>query len=141
MRTVPKLNLDDANNIVSACIDKALEIGVDMDIAITDDGGHLIAFQRMDGARITSIAIAIDKAFTASAARKPTREYGLSAQPGQPAYGINTSSQGRFSLIAGGIPLFADEIIVGGVGCSSGHPDQDEVVAQAGVDLFLKIIA
>jgi uncharacterized protein GlcG (DUF336 family) len=141
MRTVPKLSLDDANEIVSACIDKAVEIGVDMDIAITDDGGHLVAFQRMDGARITSITLSIDKAFTASAARKSTREYGQSAQPGQPAYGINTSSQGRFSLIAGGLPIFADQFIVGGIGCSSGHPDQDEVVAQAGVDRFLKIIA
>ena len=141
MRTVPKLSLEDANNIVSACIDKAVEIGVDMDIAVTDDGGHLIAFQRMDGARIASITISIDKAFTASAARKPTREYGQTAQPGQPAYGINTSSQGRFSLIAGGLPLFAKEFIVGGIGCSSGHPDQDEAVAQAGVDRFIEIIA
>ena len=141
MRLVPKLSLDDANSIVSACIDKAAEIEVDMDIAVTDDGGHLIAFQRMDGARITSINISIDKAFTASAARKSTREYGQSGQPGQPAYGINTSSQGRFSLIAGGIPLFAEGVIVGGIGCSSGHPDQDEVVAQAGVDRFMEIIA
>ena len=137
MITVPKLILDDANNIVAACINKANEIDVDMDIAVTDDGGHLIAFQKMDNARITSIAIAIDKAFTASAARKSTREYGDVAQPGKPAFGINTSSQGRFSLIAGGLPIFADGHIVGGVGCSSGTPDQDEVVAQAGLDKFL----
>jgi uncharacterized protein GlcG (DUF336 family) len=41
-------------------------------------------------------------------------------------------------IMAGGLPLFVNEEIVGGVGCSSGTPDQDEVVAQAGIDAFLK---
>ena len=108
-----------------------------MDIAITDDSGNLLMFQRMDNARITSIDISMGKSFTASAARKSTREYGEVSVPGKPAFGINTSNQGRFSIVAGGVPIFAGEHIVGGVGCSSGTPDQDEIVSQAGVDAFL----
>lgn len=137
MRMHPKLTLADAQLIMQACVAKAEEIQVDMDIAITDDSGHLLLFQRMDNARITSIDIAQGKSFTASAARKSTRAYGEISVPGKPAFGINTSNQGRFSIVAGGLPLFADTQIVGGVGCSSGTPDQDEEVAQAGVDAFL----
>ena len=141
MRMTPKLTLADAQLIMQACIKKAEEINVDMDIAITDDSGNLLMFQRMDNARITSIDISMGKSFTASAARKSTRAYGEVSVPGKPAFGINTSNQGRFSIVAGGLPLFAAEQIVGGIGCSSGTPDQDEQVAQAGVDAFNAHIA
>ena len=136
MKTVPKMTLDDARLMMEAAEAKAGEIGVDMDIAITDDGGHLIMFHRMDNARVTSIDVAIGKAFTAAAARKSTRAYGEISGPGGPTFGINTSNQGRFSIVAGGLPVFVDKQIVGGIGCSSGHPDQDEVVSQAGLDAF-----
>lgn len=137
MRMAPKLTLEDAQLIMNACVEKSREMNVDMDIAITDDGGNLVMFQRMDNARVTSIDISIGKSFTASAARKSTRAYGEVSVPGKPAFGINTSNQGRFSIVAGGVPLFVDDVIVGGVGCSSGTPDQDEVVALAGVEAFL----
>jgi uncharacterized protein GlcG (DUF336 family) len=111
-----------------------------MDIAIVDDGGNLLMFQRMDNARVTSISIAIDKAFTAGAARKSTRAYGEVSGPGQPAFGINSSIQGRFMIFAGGLPIFIDDQPVGGIGCSSGSPDQDEEVARAGIDALLSAI-
>ena len=137
MRTVQKLMLDDARIIMDAAEAKAREIGIDMDIAITDDNGSLLMFHRMDNGRITSIDVAISKAFTGAAARRSTRAYGEVSGPGGPAFGIHVSNQGRFMIVAGGLPLFVDDEIVGGVGCSSGTPDQDEVVAQAGIDGFL----
>ncbi len=141
MKTVPKLTLDDARVIMAAAETKAREIGVDMDVAITDDSGSLLMFHRMDDARITSIDVAINKAFTAAAARRSTRAYGEVSQSGGPAFGIHVSNQGRFMIVAGGVPLFVNDQIVGGVGCSSGHPDQDEEVAQAGIDAFIKSIS
>ena len=140
MRMVPRLTLDDARIMMAAAEAKAREIGVDMDIAITDDGGNLLMFHRMDGARLTSVDIAIGKAYTAAAARKSTRAYAQTSMPGGPSYGIHVSNQGRFMIIPGGLPLFFQGEIVGGIGCSSGHCDQDEVVAQAGVDAFMKHI-
>jgi uncharacterized protein GlcG (DUF336 family) len=140
MKTVPKLTLDDARVIMDAAEKKAGEIGVDMDIAITDDGGRLLMFHRMDNARITSIEIAMDKAFTAAAARKSTRAYGESSMPGGPSYGIHVSNRGRFMIVAGGLPIFFENQIVGGIGCSSGHADQDEVVAQAGIDALMEYL-
>ena len=138
MKTVKKLTLDDARIIMDAAEAKAREIGVDMDVAITDDNGSLLMFHRMDDGRITSIDVAISKAFTAAAARRSTRAYGKVSGPGGPAFGIHVSNQGRFMIVAGGLPLFVDGQIAGGVGCSSGTPDQDEVVAEAGIEAFLK---
>ena len=138
MKMVPKLTLDDARIIMDAAERKAREIGVDMDIAITDDSGCLLMFHRMDNARITSIDISISKAFTAAAARKSTRAYGETSVPGGPSYGIHVSNQGRFMILAGGLPIFFNNQIIGGIGCSSGHADQDEAVAQAGLDALLE---
>ena len=69
MKKVLKLTLEDTRKMMDCAINKAIEIGIDMDIAIVDDGGHLMLFTRMDNAKITSINVSIDKAFTAAAAR------------------------------------------------------------------------
>jgi len=137
MKMVPRLTLNDARVMMDAAEKKAVEIGVDMDIAIVDDGGNLLMFHRMDNGRITSIDISINKAFTAGAARKSTRAYGEVSGPGGPAYGIHVSNQGRFMIFPGGLPIFVDDQIVGGIGCSSGSPDQDEMVVQAGIDALM----
>ena len=137
MITVPKLTLEDAKIILEGSEKKAKEIGIDMDIAVADDGGNLLAFYRMDKARITSIDVAINKAFTAAGARKATHEYAEIAGPGKPAFGIHVSNQGRFMILGGGLPIFVNGYIVGGVGCSSGTVDEDRLVAQAGIDALI----
>jgi uncharacterized protein GlcG (DUF336 family) len=138
MIMTPKLTLNDARLALEGAEAKAKELGVDMDIAIVDDGGHLLAFIRMDQARITSIDVAINKAFTAACARRATHEYAALAGAGGPAFGMHASNQGRFMIVGGGLPVFADGTIVGGIGCSSGSPEQDRAVAQAGIDRLFK---
>jgi len=138
MIMAPRIALSDARIVLEGSEAKAREIGVDMDIAVTDDGGHLVAFIRMDKARVTSIDVAINKAFTAACARKATHEYAASAGAGGPAFGIHVSNQGRFMIFGGGLPIFIDGMIAGGVGCSSGSPEQDQAVAQAGIDKLMQ---
>ena len=111
MIMAPRLTLSDARKILEGSEAKAGEIGVDMDIAVVDDGGHLLAFIRMDKARITSIDVAISKAFTAACARKATHEYAVVAGAGGPAFGIHVSNQGRFMIFGGGLPVFIDGMI------------------------------
>jgi uncharacterized protein GlcG (DUF336 family) len=137
MITVPKLTLEDVKRIMEATEAKARSMGVDMDIAIVDDGGHLLMFQRMDGAKITSIQVSIDKAFTAAGTRRPTHEYAAMAGAGGPAFGIHVSHQGRFSIVGGGVPILVEGRVVGAVGCSSGTPEQDREVAETGIQAFL----
>lgn len=133
----PKLTLRDAKTVLEGSEAKAREIGVDMDIAVADDGGHLLAFVRMDGARLTSIDVAINKAFTAACARRGTHEYAAIAGAGGPAFGMHVSNHGRFMIVGGGLPIFHNGVIAGGVGCSSGSPEQDREVAQAGIDRLI----
>lgn len=106
--------------------------------AVVDESGNLIAFERLDGAKVTSISIAIDKAFTAAAARNPTRFYMENAQPGKPTWGIQGTNGGRFCIVGGGLPVVVDGAVVGGVGCSTGTAAQDEEVAQAGIEYFFE---
>ncbi len=137
MLTVKRLDAADAATLIEGARAKATEIGVPMCIAITDEGGNLVAFERMDGGKVTSITIAIDKSYTASGAKKATHEYGEASQPGAPAYGIASAIGGRLMVVGGGLPVSVDGEVVGGIGVSSGTPAQDREVAQAGIDAFL----
>lgn len=134
MLTITRLDQDDARRLIEGAEAHSRQIGVPMCIAVTDESGHLLAFARMDGGKITSATIAIDKAFTAAAARKPTHEYGTASQPGAPAWGISSALGGRLMVVAGGLPVEHDGQVIGGIGVSSGSPAQDQSVAQAGID-------
>lgn len=127
---------EEARQIVSAAVQKAGEIGQPMNIAVMDAGRNLVAFERMDGAWVASIDIAIDKAFTSAGRGLSTREIGEMAQPGQPLFGINTTNGGRIVIFAGGLPLVRDGEVAGAIGVSGGSVDQDEEVAEAGVAAF-----
>lgn len=137
MITVNRLDIDDARTLIAGARARANDIGVPMCIAITDEGGNLIAFERMEGGKVTSTHIAIDKAYTAAGAKKATHEYGAVSQPGKPAYGISSAIGGRLMVVGGGLPVIVGGAVVGGIGVSSGTPAQDQDVAQAGIDHFL----
>ena len=137
MLSVTRLDANDADILIAGAVAHAQEIGVPMCIAITDEAGQLIAFRRMDGGKVTSTTIAIDKAFTAAGAKKATHDYGAASQPGAPAYGIASAIGGRLMVVGGGLPVIVNVEVVGGIGVSSGTPDQDRAVAQAGIDAFL----
>jgi uncharacterized protein GlcG (DUF336 family) len=140
MISVQRLDLEDARLMIDAAKAKATEIGVPMCIAITDDAGNLVAFERMDGGKVTSTTIAIDKSYTASGAKKATHEYGDASQPGKPAYGIASAIGGRLMVVGGGLPVMVGGACVGGIGVSSGTPAQDMEVAQAGLDAVLATV-
>ncbi len=137
MLDIKRLSRAEAQIMIDAAEHKAREHGVPQCIAISDESGSLIAFSRMDGGKVSSIKIAIDKAFTAAAAKNPTEHYNRLCQPGQPAFGIHVTNDGHFCIIGGGLPVIVDGDVVGGIGVSSGTPAQDIEVAQAGVDAVM----
>ncbi|KAI5210060.1 DUF336-domain-containing protein [Aureobasidium subglaciale] len=139
-RSLPVLSLRAAEIASAAAQKKAQEIGIasawttDFNIAIVDATLNLVHFVRQPTAKLTSIQISIDKAFTAAGHRQPTSAYKhANFLPGGPAYGIHNSNGGRFMLIGGGVPIKVDGQVVGAVGVSTGTPAQDEEVALAGV--------
>jgi uncharacterized protein GlcG (DUF336 family) len=136
-----KLTLAGAELVLDGAKTRARAMGVDMDIAVVDDAGILLAFARMDAAKLTSVEIAINKAFTAACTRKGTHEYTVIAGAGGSAFGIHASHGGRFTVFGGGLPIAIERQIVGGVGCSSGSAEQDRECAQAGIDALLAALA
>ncbi|MCJ1408051.1 hypothetical protein MMC19_002124 [Ptychographa xylographoides] len=140
-KTVSTLTLSGAKLAAQACEAKARTMGIDMNIAIVDAATHLLHFSRMDNAKITSISIAIDKAFTAAGHKVGTHNYKDMVWPGGAAFGINNSNGGRFMTIGGGLPVVGrGGEVVGAVGCSTGTPAQDEEVARAGVEALERLI-
>lgn len=137
MLTIKRLDLKDARVLIAGAKAKAEEIGVPMGIAVTDESGLLLAFERMDGAKSISPEFAIDKSFTATGTKKGTHELGQANQPGSPAHGVASALGGRMVVLAGGLPVFCGDDVIGGIGVSSGTSAQDLEVAEAGIEAFL----
>lgn len=137
MLTIRRLSIEDAKLLIDGARSKAVELGIPMCIAVVDESGQLIAFERMNGGKVTSAIIAQDKAFTAAGARKATHEYNEACQPGNLVFGIHTAIGGRLCVVGGGLPVVVNEEVVGGIGLSSGTPQQDMECAQAGIDHLL----
>jgi uncharacterized protein GlcG (DUF336 family) len=136
MLTIKRLSLAEAEILIDGATKKSVEMNIPMCIAVTDESGHLMAFDRMDGGKISSSPIAIDKAFTGAVARKGTHIYNELCQPGKSTFGIHVTNGGHFSIIGGGLPVTVDGQIVGGIGISSGTATEDQVVAEAAVAYF-----
>ncbi|MDM5334019.1 heme-binding protein [Ureibacillus composti] len=125
-----------AKALIDVAEKQAISMGINEDIAIVDEGGNLIAFHRMDNAKIAGIDIAINKAWTSVALQIPTENLVSAAQPGSPSFGINTTNQGRVVILGGGIPLIYKNKVIGGIGVSGATSAQDIEVANAAVQAF-----
>ncbi len=136
MLDIKRLSLADAQILIEGAKRKSAAIGVPMCVAVVDESGNLIAFERMDGAKVLSVGLAQDKAFAAAVSRRPTHEYNEMCKPGNLAFGIHTSSGGRFSTVGGGFPVVLDNTVVGGIGLSGGAAEQDMEVARAAIGHF-----
>ncbi|WP_078378697.1 GlcG/HbpS family heme-binding protein [Sutcliffiella halmapala] len=134
-----KLTLEIAKQLLSIAEQKARHMGLSCDIAIVDEGANLIAFHRMDNARIADIEVSQGKAWTSVALQMPTNQIAQIALPGGDAYGINTTNQGRITILGGGIPFVIEGKIVGGIGVSGGTSLQDIEVANTAVQALISL--
>ena len=129
MKQSLKLELAEARLMAAAAIARAAALGVAETVCIADEGGFPLLIERMDGARITGPQIAWNKAFTAAGHRRSTHLFNQApngpALPGNEAFGIQWSFDGRFAVFVGGYPVVVDGAVVGGVGVSGGNGEQD----------------
>jgi uncharacterized protein GlcG (DUF336 family) len=121
-----KLTHAGALKLLAAAVKKAEDMNVPQCIAITDEAGHLLAFSRMDGAKVMSVDTATAKARTAATSRGPT---GKAAPEAEIKMGLATS--GRWTNLKGGLPIVIGGACVGGIGVGSGTGDQDVECANA----------
>ena len=139
MLTIRTLSLEEAEIALDAAQQRAEEIGVPEVLCVADASGYPIALRRLDGGKVTSVQIAINKAFTAAGHRKPTHNY-KNALPGEEAFGIFTQHEGRFTVFVGGYPIFVDGQCVGALAASGGNGEQDETVCQAGIAALMEYL-
>ncbi|UOG77038.1 heme-binding protein [Hymenobacter tibetensis] len=127
------INLQQAQAVVHAAHQKALDMGVKMNIAVVDAGANLTAFIRMDDAWLGSLDISIKKAKTARFFDMPTGVIGSLSQPGGSLYNIEHSNGGLITF-PGGIPIKDESgTIIGAIGVSGSTVEDDHAVAEAGV--------
>lgn len=132
--TKKSLSLADAKKIAAGAAAEARKNQWNMDVAVVDDGGHLIYFERTDGTLLASADLAIGKARTAVAFQRSTKALEDALNSGQ--YAI-LSYPGAIPR-EGGLLIVVDGEIVGGIGVSGCKPSEDGQVAKAGVDAFSK---
>jgi glc operon protein GlcG len=122
------ISLENAQAAVAAAVNESKKRGWKMNVALVDSGGNLVAFARMDGAQIASVAISEHKARAAATFRRETKVFESGIQGGN-NYLITLDG-----VIGsrGGIPLVQEGKLIGAIGCSGGTGSQDEVVCKVG---------
>jgi uncharacterized protein GlcG (DUF336 family) len=144
MKQVYRLELDEARAMVRAAIAKSEEIKVLETVCVVDDGGYPIALERMDSARITGPQIAWNKAFTAAGHKRSTHLFTTPpngpALPGNEAFGIQLSFEGRFAAFVGGFPIVVEDQVIGGIGLSGGNGEQDTAAAVAALQCLATLL-
>jgi len=126
------LTMEGALTVMNAALAKAQEIGVPEVVAVVDAAGDLKAFIRMDGTPNSSIDLAMDKAYTSASFHAPTDQFakGVSANAATMASLLKAP---HVTLLGGGYPIMAGDVVIGAVGCSGGSQEQDMQCSQAGL--------
>lgn len=122
-----------AEQLLAGVRDAAAIEGLGVAGAVVDRGGQIVAVARMDGTPACGVPLAIDKAFSAVAMAAPTDAWAESTTPGRPDWGMSTALGGRMVVYPGGLPLFWNAELIGGLGVSGGEGHQDKSYAAASV--------
>ncbi|MGP4098561.1 GlcG/HbpS family heme-binding protein [Nonomuraea sp. KM90] len=131
------MNLELALRMTEAALKQAFREGASISVAVVDEGGNLVSFQRMDGAEISGPVLAQGKAYTSVALRRSTSDLPALTAPGGELSGL---AGGRFVCFGGGVPLWSgygeEERVVGGIGVSGGTVTQDVACAEAAASVW-----
>jgi len=137
-----RLTLAGARQALAGAEAKAKAIGVKANLAVVDDGGHLLAFARIDGGRPASGVTAITKATSAATYRQATGPVPADAKPeAQLATGLGLQAAaaaggGKITTLLGGVPIVVDGQVIGALGVGGGTGEQDKEIATAGAEAF-----
>src|SRR5438067_13716716 len=130
------LSLDAARRVAAAAEKHARENKWNVCIAIVDDGGHLVYFQRLDGTQTGSVLVSQRKAQTAISFKRPSKTFEEGVTGGRSAL---LGLPGAVPL-EGGIPLVVEGEMIGAIGVSGVTAQQDGMIAQAGADALAGIL-
>jgi uncharacterized protein GlcG (DUF336 family) len=130
-----RISLDLALALLARVRDEAASRELALAVAVVDPAGNVVASERMDGAPLGAMELAIGKAYTSVLWGVPSGDFMASTQPGGDDWGWNVTNP-RIVVYAGGLPLLADGELVGGVGASGGTAVEDADCVLAAVSSF-----
>src|SRR2546427_9082471 len=136
MRTLHTLDYSDAKRIIDLVVESAVKMQKAAVIAVADSHGELIAFARMDGAPVSSIRVATNKAWTAARERKPTKDIGEKVRHPEKGHDIAYYGDPKYVGWGGGVPGWKDGEVVGAVGVSGLSSMEDISLANLAVELI-----
>lgn len=141
-----RLGLGGADLILRHARSQAESMGLKVNLAVVDEGGHLIAFNRMDGARPGSGYTAQAKAVAAATFRSPTGPIPPGVEEPEPILNLGLAltamaGGGTATPLYGGVPIEVDGQIIGAVGVGGATGEQDAEIARAGINAFLQALA
>ena len=136
MKNVPVIEYAEAKKIIDVIVEKAAHMQKSVVVAVADSHGELIAFARMDGAPISSIRIAANKAWTAARERKATKEIGEKVRHPEKGHDIAYYGDPRFVGWGGGLPIWKDGVVAGAVAVSGLSSREDVELATLALELI-----
>jgi glc operon protein GlcG len=134
MRNLPVVDYAEAKRMIDFIVEKAAHMQKAVVVAVADSHGELIAFARMDGAPISSIRIAANKAWTAARERKPTKEIGEKVRHPEKGHDIAYYGDPRFVGWGGGLPIWKDGVVAGAVAVSGLSSSEDVELAMLALE-------
>jgi glc operon protein GlcG len=138
MRTLQTIDYSEARQAVDLIVEKALQMQKAAAVAVADLHGDLICFARMDGAPVSSVRIAMNKAWTAARERKPTKEIGEKVKHPEKAHDIAYYGDPQYVGWGGGLPVWKNGEVVGAVAVSGLSSNEDVALATLGVELIAR---
>jgi glc operon protein GlcG len=136
MITQSAIEYVEARRALDAIYDEARRRGKAGVIAVCDAHGDLIAFARMDGAPLSSITIATNKAYSAARERKPSKDIGAAARNPEKGFQIGYFGDPRFTGWGGGVPVWKNGAVIGAVAISGLPESEDIELAEMGAALI-----
>jgi glc operon protein GlcG len=134
MRTIQTIDYSEARRAVDLIVEKALQMRKAVAVAVSDSHGDLICFARMDGAPVSSIHIAQNKAWTAAREQRPTEEVGEKVKHPEKGHDITYYGDPRYVGWGGGIPVRKNGEVIGAVAVSGLSSDEDAALATLAVE-------
>lgn len=124
---------DEAWDMVCKAKEQAKKEGIPVVITLVDKSAEVVMTYRMEDALLVSTDMAYKKAYTAVAMKMPSKDLAPLTQPGQWLFNLETMTDNKVVSLAGGMPIYHGDQIIGAIGISGGSADQDQRIAEAGL--------
>jgi uncharacterized protein GlcG (DUF336 family) len=121
---------------VQAAVEKAVELGIDINVSVVDSSAIEMAFLRMNNSFLPSMDIAKDKAYTSAGFGLPTMQW-KDILEGNTQLQAGIVARPRVITFGGGLPIFENGNLIGAIGVSGGSEEEDVICAQAGIDAII----